>query len=138
MIPWPFGVLQLKVKGVTPAVTVRRILPLIESQSVGLTVVAVASGAGFTETVLVAVAVQPAALVTVTVYVVIPAGLTLIAEVVSPVLQAYQVPPVPVSVTLCPAQTVAGEGEIPAVGRNNGVSETQVLLEQPLFVTVTQ
>ena len=51
-----------------------------------------------TVTVTDAVAVQPAALLTVTVYVVVLAGLTVLFAVVVPLLHAYPVPPLAVRV----------------------------------------
>ena len=66
------------------------------------------SGRLLTTTDLVAVLVQPAALVTVTVYVVFVKGLTVIEAVDTPVLQAYVPPPEAVRVILEPIQTSEG------------------------------
>lgn len=63
-----------------------------------------------------AVAVQFDALVTVTVYVVVDDGLTVIDAVVAVVLQLYDAPPDAVSVTLSPLQMVCEVGLICAVG----------------------
>ena len=63
-----------------------------------------AVGNGLTVTVALVTAVQPAALVTVTLYVVVVAGLTLIVAEVKPVLQVYVAPPVAVKAVLFPAQ----------------------------------
>ena len=62
------------------------------------------TGNGFTVMMVEDVAVQPLAFVTVTVYVVVPAGVTLMVAVLPPVLQAYEVPPVPVRDAVAPAQ----------------------------------
>jgi hypothetical protein len=90
-----------------------------------------------TFTVCDAVAVQPFASVTVTVYVVVDAGVTVIDEVVSPVDHAYDVPPPAVRVALVPAQIAVGP-VIAAVG--SGLTVTingdDVALQLP-FVTVT-
>jgi hypothetical protein len=61
-------------------------------------------GIGFTVIVRDAVAEQLKLFVPVTVYVVELAGVTVIAAVVCPPFQAYELPPLAVSVTLDPAQ----------------------------------
>ena len=73
------------------------------------------------------------------------AGVTVIAAVVAPVLQAYEVPPVAVRVAEAPVQLVPSLGVpefsatvIPGVGSGFTVMTVEVLEEQPLaFVTVT-
>ena len=72
------------------------------------------------------------------------AGVTLIAVVVSPVLQAYEVPPVPVKVAVAPTQIMPLFGVvpefsvtvIPAVGSGLTVIVVVVVAEQ-LFALVT-
>src|SRR5689334_17176667 len=62
------------------------------------------TGSGFTVTVVEHELVHPCALVTVTVYVVVEVGLTVIAAVVAPVLQRNDVPPDAVKVVDPPTQ----------------------------------
>ena len=77
--------------------------------------VTVAVGSEFTVTVLVTVGAQPA--VTVTTYPVFTVGLTDIVVVVAPVLHLYALPPLAVSVALCPLQIVSeGAAEIAGSG----------------------
>jgi hypothetical protein len=69
------------------ALAPRQMIPsLLVVPDVSTTVVA-GVGSGFTVIVVVDTAVQPAALVTVTVYVVVPPGVTEIEAVFAPVLQ---------------------------------------------------
>ena len=104
-----------------------------------------AAGNGLTVMVVLAVAVHPFALVTVTVYVVVPAGVTVIAEVVAPVLHAYVPPPLAVSKADAPAQMVPSSlarpevsaTDILAVGGGFTVMSTDVALEHVPTVTVT-
>lgn len=67
------------------------------------------NGAGFTVTVVVQVPLHPLASVTVTVYVVVDVGLTVIDAVVAPVLQRNDVPPEAVSVDEPPTQIEESE-----------------------------
>jgi hypothetical protein len=69
---------------------------------IGAGVLTVNVGNGLTVTVADSVSEQPIALVTVTVYVVLLAGVTVIDAVVAPVLHAKTVPPAAVSVVLAP------------------------------------
>jgi hypothetical protein len=69
-------------------------------------------GAGFTVTVVVQVPLHPLASVTVTVYVVVALGLTVIDAVVAPVLQRNDVPPEAVSVAESPTQIAGLDGEM--------------------------
>lgn len=66
-------------------------------------------GAGFTVTVAVQVPLHPLASVTVTVYVVVALGVTVIDAVVAPVLQRNDVPPEAVSVDEPPTQIEESE-----------------------------
>jgi hypothetical protein len=66
--------------------------------------VAVTVGIGFTVTVIELVDVQPAALVPVTVYVVVASGVNAIPLLIPP-LQTYVAAPPPLSVVLLPAQS---------------------------------
>jgi hypothetical protein len=63
-------------------------------------------GSGFTVIVVAVVVSQPSEFVTVTVYVVVVAGDSVIAAVASPVSHAYEVPPDAVITTLAPSQIV--------------------------------
>jgi hypothetical protein len=95
-------------------------------------------GNGFTVTVVEQELVHPCALVTVTVYVVVIVGLTVIAAVVAAVLHRNDVPPVAVNVEEAPMQIAGFAGVILQVG--NGFTVTVVVHEllQPLpSVTVT-
>jgi hypothetical protein len=98
--------------------------------------VIVAVGSGFTVTVCEAGAdVQLFASVVVTVYV--PEVETVIAAVVAPVDQRYEVPPDAVSVTLPPAQNVVGPlGVIVAVGSGFTVTVCDAGTEVQLFASV--
>jgi len=91
-----------------------------------------------TVTVLEAVAVQPLAFVTVTVYVVVEPGDTVILVVVAPVLHEYVPPPLAVKVAFCPLQI--GDGLLMlAVGFVFTVKVLESVSVQPLaFVTVTE
>ena len=75
-------------------------------QIIGLGQVMLQDGNGFTVTVLEQELVHPCALVTVTVYVVVTLGLTVIDAVVAPVLQRKDVPPEAVSVFEPPGQII--------------------------------
>jgi len=95
-------------------------------------------GKAFTVTVALVLAVHPAALVTVTVYVVVVAGFIVIADVVAPVLQLYPVPPLAMSVVLSPSQILAEAGAIEGVGKAFTVTVAPVLAVHPAaLVTVT-
>lgn len=105
-----------------------------------------ATGSGLTVIVVDAVAVQPLALVTVTVYGVVPTGVTVMAIVVAPVLQRYVPPPLAVSVADAPAQIVpsllvvpdVSATVIPAVGIGLTVIVVLAVAVQPFaLVTVT-
>ena len=63
-------------------------------------------GNEITLTVTLSVAVHPLTSVTVTVYVVVKEGLTDISEVVLPLLQLYNTPPLAVSVAFVPVQII--------------------------------
>jgi len=81
------------------------------------------------------VAVQPLASVTVTARV--PFEFTVIALVVSPLLQAKEVPPKAVNTTLPPWQNAVGPlADIVAVGRGFTVTASEVEALQP-FASVT-
>jgi hypothetical protein len=99
--------------------------------------VIVAVGSGLTVTVCDAGAeVQEFASVVVTVYV--PLVLTVIAAVVAPVDQRYDVPPEAVSVTLPPAQKVVGpDGVMVAVGSGLTVTVCDAGAELQEFASVT-
>jgi hypothetical protein len=106
--------------------------------------VIVGVGSGFTVMVLVEVAEQPLALVAVTVYV--PAVDTVMAAVVAPVLQAYEVPPLAVRVAEAPAQIMPSLLVVPelsvsvidGVGSGFTVMILVLVAEQPLaLVAVT-
>jgi hypothetical protein len=75
------------------------------------------AGSGLTVTVAFALATQLSPFVTVTLYVVVAVGLTVMLGVVAPLLQMYEVPPLAVNVVLSPTQislspvmTTAGSG----------------------------
>lgn len=76
------------------------IVLLCPTQIAGGVADAVTTGNGLTVTVVLAVAVQPKALVTVTVYVVVATGLTVVEDVVAPLVQRYEPPPVADNVVL--------------------------------------
>ena len=84
-------------------------------QTVALLTVTV--GDGFTVTVTMPVLLHPAAEVPVTVYEVFVTGETLMVLVVGPVFHVYVDAPLPVSITLCPAQ-MAAEAEVAATVGN--------------------
>jgi len=89
----------------------------LPEQIVGLVVVTVMFGAGFTVIVRVAVFVQPFAFVPVTVYVVVPVGETVTGLPVSdPGIQVYDTPPFAVMVVLLPAQIVPPDVVVVIVG----------------------
>ena len=98
--------------------------------------VILAVGNGLTVTVALAVAVQPFALVTVTVKVVVEVGEPVMAAVVAPVDQLYDVPPLAVKVVGVPSQMVAEAGVILAVGVGLTVTVVLVVAVQP-FASVT-
>jgi hypothetical protein len=93
-------------------------------QIVGLAGVMLHVGSGFTVTVVEHELVHPAALVTVTVYVVVVVGLTVIAAVVAPVLQRKDIPPDAVSVAEPPIQII-GLGHV-MLHTGNGLTVTVV------------
>lgn len=99
----------------------------------------VAVGALFTETKRDAVIEQLLALVTVTVYVVVVAGLNVAAALLPPLLlQAYCVPPLAVRVAVCPLQIVIEAGDIEADGRLFTETKREAVALQLLAsVTVT-
>jgi hypothetical protein len=102
--------------------------------------VALAAGSGLTVMVELTEAEQSVAgLVTVTVYVVVTAGLTVMAAVASPVFQAYVPPPEAVITLVPPAQMVGWEAPAVAVGSGLTVTVVLAVLEQRVaaFVTVT-
>ena len=85
-----------------------------------------------------AVAEQLAALVTVTVYVVVVVGDTEMAAVVAELFQLYEVPPLAVKVALAPLQIVTVAGAIAAVGLLFTVTKRlAVALQLLASVTVT-
>jgi len=90
------------------------------------------TGPGVTVTVVLQELLQPFALVTVTVYVVVTVGLTVIAAVVAPVLQRNDVPPVAVSVDGPPAQTVGLDGVMLHTGAGVTVTVNEHELVHPL------
>jgi hypothetical protein len=98
--------------------------------------VIVAVGNGFTVTVCdVGVDVQPFAFVVVTVYV--PDAITVIAAVVAPVDHRYDTPPLAVSVTLPPAQSVVAPlGVIVAVGSEFTVTVCDAGVDVQPFASV--
>ena len=95
------------------------------------------TGSGFTVTVVEQELVHPCALVTVTVYVVVAVGLTVIAAVVAPVLHKNDTPPDAVSVDESPRQIDGFEG----VMLHTGTGLTTTVVEQddvhPLSPSVT-
>jgi hypothetical protein len=95
-------------------------------------------GSGLTVNVTEHELVQPLASVTVTVYVVVTLGLTLIDAVVADVLQRNDVPPDAVSVTVSPTQIAGLEGVMPHTGAGFIVTVVVHELVQPsASVTVT-
>jgi hypothetical protein len=98
------------------------------------------TGAGFTVTVAVQVPLHPLASVTVTVYVVVALGFTVIDAVVAPVLQRNDVPPEAVSVDEPPTQMEGLEGVmLQDIGTTLKITTAVAELVHPLagFVTVT-
>ena len=104
-------------------------------------------GRAFTVIVELVVAEQPFEFVTVTKYVVVADGLTVIAAVVAPVLHKYAVPPEAVIVADPPAQRTPSftpepelsDTDVVEVGRAFTVIVELVAAEQPFeFVTVTE
>ena len=97
-------------------------------------------GAGFTVTVVVQVPLHPLASLTVTVYVVVDVGLTVIEAVVAPVLQRNDVPPAAVSVAEPPVQIDESElTMLQDIGSTLKITVAVAELVHPLagFVTVT-
>ena len=95
-------------------------------------------GNGLTVTMALAVAVQLLALVTVTVKVLVSAGEPVIEAVVAPVDQLYAIPPLAVKVVGLPAQIVADEGVMAAVGDGLTITGALAVAVQPFaLVTVT-
>src|ERR1041385_5492265 len=97
-------------------------------------------GAGVTATVVVHTPLHPLASVTVTVYVVVDVGVTVIEAVVAPVLQRNDVPPEAVSVAEPPMQTEESELTMPQeIGTTLKITVAVAELVHPLagFVTVT-
>src|SRR5258706_457619 len=108
------------------------------TQIAGFAGVMLHDGSGFTVTVVEHELVHPLALVTVTVYVVVIVGLTVIDAVVAPVLNRKDVPPDAVSVAEPPIQ-ITGLGQV-ILHTGNGFTVTTLEHElvQPLaLVTVT-
>jgi hypothetical protein len=115
----------------------------VPAQIVSVAGVIITTGVGFTVTFLLAVAVHPLALVTVTVYVVLITGLTVVDAESLPLLQPkVEVPVTPVtvvvSVVLEPLHTVTKGGLIVTAGLAFTLTITLSVAEQPLpLVTVT-
>lgn len=95
---------------------------------------AVTVGKGFTVTETEAVPEQPAAVVPVTVYVVVPDGLTEMLDPDPPILQPYVLAPDAVSVEACPLQMAAGLAEAVTVGKGFTVIVTVAVPEHPVAV----
>jgi hypothetical protein len=93
-------------------------------------------GAGFTVTVAEHELVHPLALVTVTVYVVVVAGLTVIEAVVAALLQRNEVPPDAVNVEEPPTQIEGLFGVMLQVGPGFTVTVVEQELVHP-FASVT-
>ena len=107
-------------------------------QIIGLGQVMLQDGNGFTVTVLEQELVHPCALVTVTVYVVVTLGLTVIDAVVAPVLQRKDTPPVAVSVDEAPIQIDGFAGVMLQAGSGFTVTVFEQELVHPCaLVTVT-
>ena len=101
---------------------------------------AVTVGNGFTVTLTAAVPVHPAALVPVTVYVVVLVGDTVL-ELPVPRLcdQLYVLAPFAVNVVLCPEHIVAGDAEAVTVGNALTVTLTDAVPVHPaVLVPVTE
>ena len=94
------------------------------------------TGAGLTVTVDEHELLQPFTFVTVTVYVVVDVGFTVMEAVVAPVLQRNDVPPDAVNVDEPPAQTDGLEEVILQVGAGTTVTMNEQELEHP-FASVT-
>ena len=95
-------------------------------------------GAGLIVIVLLAVAEHPAAFETVTVYVVVATGATVMEAESRPVLHAKLGPPEAVSVELVPAQVLTVAGVMVAVTAGTTVTLTDAVPLQPTpLVTVT-
>jgi len=84
--------------------------------------VAVTDGNGFTVTLTVAVPVHPAVFVPVTVYVVVPLGVTVMLAVLPPVFQLYVFAPLAVNTDVAPLHIAAGLAV--AVTDGNGFTVT--------------
>jgi len=96
-------------------------------------------GIGVTNIVKEALASQLLAPVTVTVYVVVVAGLTVMDGVVRPVFHKYDTPPLAVSVAPDPLQIESEVEIICAEGAGSTVTTTDNICEHPLVsVTVTK
>jgi hypothetical protein len=89
----------------------------------------------FTVTVTLAVALHPAPLITVTVYVVLDVGLSVIAAVLSPVLHKYVPPPLAVKVVLFPLQ-IAVVPAIDAGGKTFTATVTVLVVTVHPLVTL--
>src|SRR5258706_7708060 len=89
-------------------------------------------GSGFTVTVVEHELVQPLALVTVTVYVVVIVGLTVMDAVVAPVLQRNDVPPDAVNVDEPPTQIAGFAGVMLHDGNGFTVTVVEHELVQPM------
>ena len=106
----------------------------------------VKAGAVLTTILTEAVAMQPLALVTVTVYVVLPAGVTVMVAVIAPVLHKYVPPPDAVRVAEDPEQIIPSLLVVPdvsaivmdGVGKGLTVIVCEAVAEHPFaLVTVT-
>jgi hypothetical protein len=133
------------IEAVVAALLQRNVVPPVAvsvdehpTQIDGLAGVMLQTGAGFIVTVVEHELVHPLASVTVTVYVVVDVGLTVIEAVVAALLQRNDVPPVAVSVDEPPTQTDGLAGVMLQTGAGFIVTVTEQELVQPLaFVTVT-
>lgn len=88
-------------------------------------------------TVTVAVSVQPLAVPTITVYVALPVGVTVMEEVLAVVLHEYTVPPEAARVDEYPGQTEAGVAVTEAVGEGLTRMKIESAIEQVPIETVT-
>ena len=124
---------------VAPVVVCVMLVKAVLIQSVGVVLAALAVFVGVTVTAVAElVAEHPLSLVTVTVYE--PEALTVIEEVVAPLLHKYEVPVLAVKTTFPPWQKVVAEpAVIVAVGSALTVTAVaELVAEQPLLlVTVT-
>lgn len=93
--------------------------------------VATITGNGFIVAVIVAVPVQPAALVPVTLYVVVDAGVSVNDEPLPDGFHEYELPPVAETVTASPAQTDDGDTLAAMVGTALTVTVTDDVPVQP-------